>query len=245
MPPLTKKRKQDDLVDESDASALDECEIHLQKMETLIDTLRNEAGDFAKFEAAMKSLWNEAKNLCETNTSMKSLNAIVGDILDAEDSSGDETDIEEIANEKDKAWEIKYRELREYRIIRGNCNVSSKEHQELGNWAKRQRKYYAQNGYSLKQERVDKLERLGFSWGSKFPSPPSWDEMFQQLLAYWKRYHNCNLPLSSSNPTPLAKWAAYQRKEYKLLKKGHTSLLMEEQIAELNGIQFNWNGPKL
>lgn len=245
MPPLTKKRKQDDLVEESDTSASDECELHFQKMETLIDTLRNEAGNFAKFEASMKSLWNEAKNLCETNASIKSLNAIVGDILDAEDSDDDETDIEGIENEKDKAWEIKYRELREYRIIRGNCTVSPKERKELGNWVNQQRKYHTQKGYSLKQERVDKLERLGFSWGSKLPSPASWDEMFQQLLAYWKRFHNCNLPLSSSNPAPLAKWAAHQRKEYKLLKKGHTSLLMEEQIAKLNGIQFNWNGPKL
>lgn len=245
MPPLKKKRKQDDLVEESDAIASDEREIHLQKMESLIDTLRNEAGDFAKFEASMKSLWKEAMVLCETNASIKSLGTIVGDLLDDDDSSDDETDIEDIVNEKDKAWEIKYRELREYRIIRGNCTVSPKEHKELGNWVTQQRKYHTQKGYNLKQERVDKLERLGFSWGSKHPSPPTWDEMFQQLLAYWKRFHNCNLPLSSSNPTPLAKWAAYQRKEYKLLKKGQTSLLMDEQIAKLNGIQFNWNGPKL
>jgi len=173
------------------------------------------------------------------------LNVVVGELFQDDDSSDDEIDIEAITNENDKAWEIIYRQLREYRIIHGDCNVSPKEHKELGKWVQQQRKYHTQKGYSLKPERVEKLERLGFSWGKKFPAPPSWHEMFEQLSKYWNRFHTCNLQLNPTNPTPLAKWAAHQRTEYKRLKKGHGSLLTDEHIEKLNGISFNWNGARL
>ena len=246
MPPLSKKRRQHDRVEkESDVTVANEREVILQKMETLIDSLRKEVGDSARFEVSMKSLWKDAKDLCDISASHKTLDVIVGDLLEADDSSDDETDIEGKTNEKDKTWEIMYRQLREYRIIYGDCNVSPKELKDLGKWVQQQRKYHTQKGYSLKPERVEKLERLGFSWGKKFASPPSWDEMFQKLLEYWKRFHNCNLQFSATHPTPLAKWAAYQRMEYKRLKKGHASLLTDEQIGKLEGIQFNWKGQKL
>jgi len=54
MAPSSKKRRQDDLVEESDLSASDERVMHLQRMAALIDALGNDLDDSAKFEASMK-----------------------------------------------------------------------------------------------------------------------------------------------------------------------------------------------
>ena len=55
---------------------------------------------------------------------------------------------------------------------------------------------------------------------------------------------NCNVPFNADHPTPLAKWTAYQRAEYKRWKKGRDTLLTLDQIGRLNDIGFNWKGPR-
>ena len=41
---------------------------------------------------------------------------------------------------------------------------------------------------------------------------------------------HCNIHMSSTDPSPLAKWVSYQRSEYKRFQKGQDSLLSLEQI---------------
>ena len=98
----------------------------------------------------------------------------------------------------------------------------------------------------MTSERIVKLDSLSFNWGKNFPHPPTWDEMFDKLSAYQSRFKTCNVACSSAKPTgALARWAAYQRMEYKRYKSGRASLLSPDQIEKLDGIGMNWNGPKL
>ena len=162
-------------------------------------------------------------------------------------SDDDETVVDECDN-----WKDMYRQLREYKIFHGDCKVPFKypDNPKLGFWVGAQKKKFAsmkagRNGQKIKPERIVALDRLGLDWGKKFPSPPSWDEMYERVKEYSKSSGNCNVPLHASSPTPLAKWCTYQRAEYKRHRRGRDSLITLDQIRLLNEIGFNWKGPKL
>ena len=139
---------------------------------------------------------------------------------DEEDSSDDE---ESVVDESD-AWTGMLKQLREYRIMNGNCNFSRKDNPKLGTWINNQRTHYkgfqTGKGRKIKPERIIKLERLGFSWNTQQAPPVLWDGNFEQLQHFQQRMGNCNIPFNATNPTQLAKWAAFQRTEYKRWKKG-------------------------
>ena len=165
-----------------------------------------------------------------------------------EDLSNDE---ESVVDEKDK-WVGMYQQLRGYRILNGDCKVPDKfaENRKLGKWVSFQKACYnnvktRKGNPKIKPDKIIKLDSLGFNWGKKYPPPVSWDDMFEQLHTFQQRMGNCNVPFNSTNPTPLAKWAAYQRSEYKRWKKGHDSLLTLDQIGRLKDIGMNWKGPRL
>jgi hypothetical protein len=259
MAPSSKKRKEENFTHDVDDCALENAtlsarEMHLQKMEGLIENLRaNEAQEDSKtFEALVKGLWKETKELCETNPSNKSLKAIVSDLVNFGDNfSEDETPIESIKDEKEKRWESRFRELREFRRNNGTCRVPGKENQKLVYWIQNQRTWYdntitGKAGIKLKPERILKLDSLGFNWGTKHFSPlVDWNGMHAKLVEYKNRFGNCKVPLNPTNPSSLAKWVAFQRKEYRRLEKGRDSLLTNDQIQKLNDVGMNWDGPKL
>jgi hypothetical protein len=68
------------------------------------------------------------------------------------------------------SWEIKYRELKEYRQRHGHCNVPTKYSQNpaLGRWVSTQRSEFKkfQSGRSkhMSHDKVDKLTAIGFKW---------------------------------------------------------------------------------
>jgi hypothetical protein len=193
------------------------------------------------------ALVKKVEELSKMNPFDQSLEAIAkASDDDEEDLSDDE---ESIVDESDK-WAIMFRQLREHKIISGDCKVSMKENSKLGYWVQDQKKYYNNakgggKGQKIKPERIIKLDSLGFNWGQKYPAPPSWDEQFEKLHNYQQQMGNCNVPFNEANPNALAKWAAYQRAEFKRFKKGKDSLLTLDQIGALKGIGFKWKGPKL
>ena len=164
-----------------------------------------------------------------------------------EDLSSDE---ESIVDESDQ-WSMMFRQLREYRMVHGHCKVPQqfKENKKLGRWVNLQRQYYNNvqtgKGQKICPERITKLDGVGFNWGRKFPPPPSWDDMFEQLHGFLQRMGHCNVPFRPTHPSALAKWTAHQRAEYKRFRKHRDSLLTKDQIGRLEGIGFDWKGPKL
>ena len=68
------------------------------------------------------------------------------------------------------SWLEKFNELRAYKERYGNCDVATKyaDNPALGRWVSTQRSEYKkfQTGHSkhMNQEKIDKLNRLGFKW---------------------------------------------------------------------------------
>ena len=171
-------------------------------------------------------------------------------IEDSNNEEDDWSDDEESDTDDSDPWTIMFLQLREYKILHGDCKVpqNSKDYPKLGKWVKNQRLAYkivksGKKGRSITADKIIKLDSIGFDWGRGFPPPKSWDEMFAQLQNYHEKMGNCNVPFNQTNPSPLAKWTAYQRAQYKRFKQGRHSLLTLDQIGQLNEIRFNWKGP--
>ena len=221
---------------------------------------------FEQFESLLKQLVDSNKNLVESNKNLTEKVEALGTfgILDdqqekttgsigmkeeEEDEEDFSDDEESVVDQSDK-WTVMLKQLREYRIMNGNCNVSQldKDNAKLGAWVNTQRKHYkgiqTGKGPKIKPERIIKLEQLGFSWNTRAP-PASWDGNFEQLQHFQQRMGSCNIPFNATNPTQLAKWVAFQRTEYKRWKKGLDTLLTLDQIKSLSDIGLDWKGPRL
>ena len=165
-----------------------------------------------------------------------------------EDTEGDESsdDEESVVDSKDNEWTTKFNELREFRIVEGDCRVPyltdiQNPNFHLGRWVRNQR---VRKG-KMESKKIAKLNHLGFWWGKNQPSPPSWDYNFEKLFAFNKNTGQCNIFIDRESPTPLAMWISIQRTEYKRFKKSQGSLLSIDQIQKLENIGLNWKGPKL
>eukprot|EP00531_Pseudo-nitzschia_arenysensis_P008397 CAMPEP_0116133040 /NCGR_PEP_ID=MMETSP0329-20121206/9888_1 /TAXON_ID=697910 /ORGANISM="Pseudo-nitzschia arenysensis, Strain B593" /LENGTH=230 /DNA_ID=CAMNT_0003627633 /DNA_START=460 /DNA_END=1152 /DNA_ORIENTATION=+ len=213
-----------------------------QDMSSMLEDYMKRADErFQKMERQITDLTNKIEESKKLKASE----------VEDEEAEGLSDDDETVADESQQ-WTMRYRQLREYRIFHGDCKVPEKykENPQLGLWVKNQRLSYrylknGKNGPKIKPERVVALDRIGFYWGRQFPSHPTWDEMFEKLQVWKQKMKTCNVPLHASNPTPLAKWCAFQRAEYKRHMRGRNSLLTLDQIEMLNEIGFKWKGPKL
>lgn len=164
----------------------------------------------------------------------------------------EETESDDEESVADNPWSVMFRQLRDYRILHGDCKVPFKceANPKLGKWVDKQKQLYrnvkvGKSGAKLiSQERIVKLDSLGMNWGKKYPAPIAWDEHFEEVKKYKEAIHS-DPPVNSTNPSPLALWISAQRTEYRRFKKGRDSLLTTEQIGQLNGIGFNWKGPRL
>ena len=228
-----KKRKVDIKLEEEEAT---------EDMAKSYDELLKELADAKAKNTSMKKELDKVK--AELVDVKEKLNSKEGVIEESDDDDDDEEDPTEV--DVNNPWMIKLHELREYLIMNGHCDVPRNypTNQKLSNWVKWQRQEYGKK--KLPQEKIQKLESIGFTWGKKFSSPPSWEEQLEELKKYYKAMKHCNVPINQNNPSPLAKWISNQRFEYKFyFKKGKDSILNLDQIEQLNDIGFNWKGPRL
>mmetsp|Transcript_56531 Transcript_56531/g.120064 ORF Transcript_56531/g.120064 Transcript_56531/m.120064 type:complete len:470 (+) Transcript_56531:193-1602(+) len=142
-------------------------------------------------------------------------------------------------------WLKNYSLLKEFKQQHGHVKVPVRyAENKLGSWLKTQVTQYrnAQEGKlpALSAERIRLLEEIGINWGEKRVTTP-WDDRFQMLLDYKKRFGNVNVPWQWKEHVALAQWVNSQRKKYKDLLEGKKNNLGEEQINRLNSIGFKWN----
>ncbi|EJK73415.1 hypothetical protein THAOC_04961, partial [Thalassiosira oceanica] len=130
-----------------------------------------------------------------------------------------------LATKESDMWELRHKELTEYRDGHGDCNVPRSQG-PLGNWVNRQRRCYKQG--KLSDERIVRLESIGFVWNQK---QQEWLDHFKELMAYKAENGDCNVPQSQGR---LGKWVSNRRQEFKQGK------LSDERIARLEGIGFAW-----
>ena len=185
-------------------------------------------------------LEKEVKELKEEN---KWLKAKLQEYENNESSDDDDEDDDEDSVCDGTPFSVKYHLLKQYKQENGNCMVPQK-HKALGMWVNNTRKTYAKK--KMPQERIDKLNKIGFYWGKGHPLPPTWDDRFAELEAYHGNFGHCNIHVDS-NPklmTDLAKWAVEQRKQGKRLQKMKPSSMTMEQYKRLDSLSFKWKVPK-
>ena len=105
----------------------------------------------------------------------------------------------------------------------------------LGLWCDRQRQARKKN--KLLTSRVERLQGIGFTWGSVRPSyEESWDRNFAALKA-WKAQHGGDDPpyKATFQGLNLGIWCQTQRQARKKHK------LLASRVERLQGIGFTWN----
>ena len=91
-------------------------------------------------------------------------------------------------------WESRFDELLAYKAQNGTCYVPQREKTGLGRWVKKQRELYLAG--TLRQDRIDKLNSIGFTWNGRRGCRP--DPYFESVrdagtLPYCSDADTCSL----------------------------------------------------
>jgi len=149
----------------------------------------------------------------------------------------------------DVAFEKHCCELIAFKEEFGHCNVPYQYRKDLsfGRWASHMREAYnkIKNGmkadHSLPQERIERLEEIGFQWKSIYDTV--FDQRCSELITFKEEFGHCNVHMKY-NPT-LGQWCNRIRITYNKLQKGESigsGLLPQHRIDRLNEIGFHWKG---
>jgi hypothetical protein len=140
-----------------------------------------------------------------------------------------------LLDELDVVWEKKYHELLLFKDKNCHCGVPQiyPDNPGLGIWVQRQRSMYRKR--KLSEERINKLNNIGFNWNPKSELEHSiWEKRYFQLIKFKEVKAHCNVPAKYTENPELGRWVATQRAIY---RKGKLS---EERINKLNSIGFVW-----
>ena len=192
--------------------------------------------------------WKERCLVAEReNQALKSeiakLQALLAENFDYESNDDDEAVEDDNSVCDGTPWSIKYFMLKQYKEEHGDCMVPFKFPQ-LGNWVNDQKKAFKNK--KLRQERIDKLNKIGFYWGKGHPKPPTWDDYYQELKAHYKDFGECNVFVDPdpAQRSALATWVVTQRQQGKRLRNLMPSSLSREQYKLLEEVSFPWKGSK-
>jgi len=148
-----------------------------------------------------------------------------------------------------KTWEERFEQLCSYKREFGDTNVPKnfRANKKLSSWTGDMRACYRmfQKGGKaatnrITQERVDKLNSIGFNWEQ--PQPRThWEKKYFELRHYKAEFGNALVPLNYKRNPRLGKWVQQQRNEYQLLKLRSPSKLKLQQAVRLGRLHFVWN----
>ena len=140
-----------------------------------------------------------------------------------------------------RQWIAIFQELKLYKAKHGHCNVPQRTGR-LGAWVHNQRRQYRllQEGKrsSMTDERIQKLESIGFQWSLRGTPKGSWGTMLDELKSFKDKHGHCNVPQRTGR---LGAWVNYQRQQYRLLQEGKQSGMTDERIQKLESIGFQWS----
>jgi hypothetical protein len=205
--------------------------------------------DFAPFEPPCKKSRDEdtqESNSEETGV-LSETTSSVGDQSSSSVRSTDSSSVK-IQSHHSTKWDEHFQDLVSFRQTHGHCLVPHNwcENPSLSQWVKRYRyqfKLKEEGRHStLTDEREADLERLGFVWDSH---EAVWEERLNELCAYRKIHHNCNVPTNFPENPALSIWVKNQRRQWKIFLAGNPSNKTEQRISRLTELEFAWNPRKL
>mmetsp|Transcript_26868 Transcript_26868/g.57591 ORF Transcript_26868/g.57591 Transcript_26868/m.57591 type:complete len:224 (-) Transcript_26868:366-1037(-) len=158
-------------------------------------------------------------------------------------------------------WDKRYNECKEFLKKNNHCKIPTnfKENKSLGIWVQETRRNFMlmmkgkKPRRELTQEVIVKLNELGFYWGiapdpNKFPETDvSWEKNFAQLQEYEKTHGNSEVPMDGSDNVALSKlckWTRVQRTQKNYHDTKRKCFITKDRIKKLNGIGFDWKGPR-
>ena len=126
-------------------------------------------------------------------------------------------------------WNACFNELLKYKAEHGDCDFPTRQG-KLGTWVCTQRSAYWAD--SLAQDRIDRLNSIGFKWslGQTGPTVP-WKSRFHELVQYKAMHGECDVPVKQGR---LGLWVHRQRTNYRKNK------LSQDRVDCLNDIGFDW-----
>ena len=90
----------------------------------------------------------------------------------------------------------------------------------------------------LSPDKFDRLEAVGFVWAARagYPARISWDESYQELLAFKAERGNCLVPSNHKTSTgfSLGWWVRCQR------RANRTGKLSQDKFDRLEAVGFVW-----
>jgi ribosomal protein L24E len=132
-------------------------------------------------------------------------------------------------------WEDRLSQLLEYKEEHGHMFVPKKyeRNPQLGEWVAKQRQFHKSG--SLNEERIAKLNEVGFVWeaGNQW-TDQRWEDRFLHLLEFKEKHGHTLVPQRFKQNPQLGTWVNEQRQ---LRKSGK---LKEDRTAKLNEVGFIW-----
>ena len=128
-----------------------------------------------------------------------------------------------------------------YKKENGDCYIPQRypDNPRLATWASSQRTSYRQmrspKTYRtgiMTQERIRRLEGLGFDWD---PSETRWPKKYQELIDYRKKHGDCDVSRWSPEDSVLGSWVSIQRRRH---QRGE---LPPDKIKAMEKLGFDWD----
>lgn len=146
----------------------------------------------------------------------------------------------------DEFWSEMYDRLIEFKKRQGHVDVPQRwPDGKLARWVGTQRRYYRVG--KLSQDRLDRLTSIGFRFPrrehgnrdrssfEKDPHGKTWNDHFETLCDYFRKFGNCDVPEDWYLDGSLAAWVNKQRLARRVGR------LSSEKLGRLNAPGFTWN----
>lgn len=138
-------------------------------------------------------------------------------------------------------WEERFEDLRRFHAKYGHCNVpfGYKDIPKLGAFVNAMRTQKSKG--KLAEDRIQKLESIGFKWAvSEIKNAEIWEIRFKELLEYKARFGDCDVPNHWEENPQLGHWVNHQRGYHRRHE------MPQDRQSRLDEVGFNWSpGKKL
>jgi len=152
----------------------------------------------------------------------------------------------------ERSFEERYEELKDFQQRNHglfpydvDISVLTKEEKSLRKWCVTMRKdakyrVVPGRGYSaaINEERIAKLNELGFTW-DHFQN--EWEKRHQELQQYCEHHGHAMVPSTYLTNPQLALWVETQRRQKKLRDAGKYNNMTDRRLTLLNKLDFVWN----